>query len=51
MRKKCRIPTSMKEYGRTERGNDVTQEYLDWCEPLAGDGLQKMLKLKKREKE
>ena len=20
-----------------ERGNDVTQEYLDWCEPLAGD--------------
>lgn len=34
-----------------ERGNDVTQEYLDWCEPLAGDGLQKMLKLKKREKE
>lgn len=32
------------------RGNDVTQEYLDWCEPLAGGGLQKMLKIKKRGK-
>lgn len=34
-----------------ERGNDVTEEYLDWLRPLVGDQLQKMLRLKKGEKE
>lgn len=40
----------MPEFFINERGNDVTKEYLDWCGPLVGDGLEKMLKLEKQEK-
>ena len=33
-----------------ERGNDVTAEYVEWCRPLAGEHLQKMLDLNKKRK-
>ncbi len=29
-----------------ERGNDVTQEFVDWCRPLIGDPLPEFLNFK-----
>lgn len=29
-----------------ERGNDVTQEFVDWCRPLIGEPLPEFLNFK-----